>query len=130
MPRCREQLEHDKDVSSQWEAAAALSTFSGSYSAIDALEWCLLDAGKYYRVRAEAASSLSRLVEHETEHKERSALCKLLKLLKDKYFRGGQIAPNDFSELAEYHVLKVCVYIYVQQHINAHTHTHTHIHIW
>ena len=103
---CREQLEHDKDVASQWEAAAALSTFSGSHSAMGALEFCLLDEENYYRVRAEAASSLSRLVSAETEH---AALSKLLKLLKDKWYRGGQVAPNDFSDLAEYHVLKATI---------------------
>jgi len=103
---CREQLEHDKDVASQWEAAAALSTFSGSHSAMGALEFCLLDENNYFRVRAEAASSLSRLVSAETEH---AALSKLLKLLKDKWYRGGQVAPNDFADFAEYHVLKATI---------------------
>ena len=103
---CREQLEHDNNVASQSEAAAALSTFSGSHSAMMALEFCVLDENIYYRVRAEAAASLGRLVSAETDY---AALHKLLKLLRDKWYRGGQVAPNDFSDLAEYHVLKATI---------------------
>ena len=95
-------------MASQWEAAAALSTFAGSHSAIDALQWCLLDETVYFRVRAEAAASLSRLVSANTDY---AALHKLLRLLRDKHFTAGQVAPNDFTDFAEYHVLKVYIYM-------------------
>ncbi len=103
---CREQLEHDKDVASQCDAVGALSTFV-THSAVEALHWCVLDANYYYRVRAEAAASLSRLAGAELE--DNRALARLFQLLRERAYHEGQVAPNDFANLAEYHVLKALV---------------------
>lgn len=99
------QLEKDRDVVAQIEAADALPSFSKSIHSLSKLDTLLYDKSLYYRVHIEIIHAMTKFTDPGAKI---AALEYLLRFYKSNFFDDKQqyLRPNDFSDFAKYYIKK------------------------
>eukprot|EP01080_Neovahlkampfia_damariscottae_P005560 gene5560-9378_t len=107
------QLEMDKDVIAQSEAATNLGEFNDSPTALTKLENAAYDKTMYYRIRIEALESMSKFPEQNAL----SGVDLVIKYFKTLFYdkKMTYLKPNDFSNFQEYFIKKELPLIIVKE---------------
>jgi len=103
------QLWEDWNIDSQMSAISSLRLHPGRQSS-EALLKCLRNPEVYFKVRLEAARAMAEDRHSATVHQNTDLLIRYIKSL--RYTRRtkrnpvARLLPNDFTDLAEYHIVK------------------------